>query len=442
MRGKAFVLSLLGAAATTIAGLDAAAAADRDPLIELKRQQVEQAREQDLFFWERYLRRLESPAQFPQPDSFYVPSQLIEGRASAPLPRRAAPRRAIREQHWRSALRWATERDTEVLIVARGGEVEFEYYGPGRDSGSLLPVRSIAKSLAALAVGAAIADGSIRDVQRPVGDFLQPWRDDPRGRITLEQLLTMSSGLQAFSLDSSPTSLSIQLAEGSNVRDVALASPLVAEPGTRFGWGNVESQLLAHVVEAATGQSYRDYLQARIWKPLELGTASFNVDRDGRTRAFCCLRIRAEDLLRIGLMLLDGGDWQGRSVLPRDWVAQMFAPSAINPYHGYQSFIGWSVGGPRRADPPLIVRNEVPFSEPTWYLSGYGGTTTLWLMPCSGTAIIRFGNDPKEWETSANLLLTGSLDPRAAAGAPGRAPRAAAAAARWPALCNEGNRPR
>jgi CubicO group peptidase (beta-lactamase class C family) len=251
----------------------------------------------------------------------------------------------------------------------------------------------------------------------------------------------MSSGLPAFSLDSSPTSLSIQLAEGSNVRDVALAHPLVAEPGTRFGWGNVESQLLALVVESATGQSYRDYLQARIWKPMELGTASLNVDRDGRTRAFCCLRIRAEDLLKIGMMLLEGGTWQGRRILPQEWVAQMFSPSAINPYHGFQSFLGWSLGGPRRADPPLIVRNDVPFSEPTWYLSGYGGTTTLWLMPCSQTAVLRFGNDPKEWETSTipNLLLTGERDPRTAGARGLRTPADLAAAKQWRTVCAQGD---
>lgn len=58
----------------------------------------------------------------------------------------------------------------------------------------------------------------------------------------------------------------------------------------------------------------------------------------------------------------------------------------------------------------------MPFAEPAWYLTGYGGTSTLWLLPCSGLVILRWGNDPKDWETSAipNLLLTGNVDPRQA----------------------------
>jgi CubicO group peptidase (beta-lactamase class C family) len=287
-------------------------------------------------------------------------------------------------------------------------------------------VRSIAKSFTAMALGAAIADGTLKGPEEPVGKFLEAWRSDPRGRITLEQLLTMTSGLDSYRPDSNPRGLTVQLAEGSDVNATALAYPLVAEPGTRFGWGNVESQLLAMALESASGKSYRDYLQARIWKPMGLGTASFNVDREGHTRAFCCLRIRADDLVKIGLMLVNGGEWQGRRILPVEWVTRMFSPSPINPYHGYQSFIGWSGSGPRLADRPLIVRNDVPFAEPAWYLSGYGGTTTMWLLPCSGMVVLRWGNDPKEWETSAipNLLLTGNARPtpqdvaaRAAAGA-------------------------
>lgn len=410
------VFTVAVALAVSLAATKTAVSADSsEPLIEQKRQQLEQARVDDLFFWERYLRRLDSPGQFPQPDSFYVPSQLIEGGASLPLASMPVHNRRISEAHWRSALDWALQRDTQVMVVARAGRVEFAHYGSGRDAGSLLPVRSIAKPLTAMAIGAAIADGSIRNIEQPIGEFLQAWRNDPRGRITIEQLLTMSSGLtpRVFPTAIEPTSVILQLAEGSDVGAISLAHPLLDEPGMQFAWGNVESQLLSMVIEAATGSSYRDYLQQKIWKPMGLGTSSLNVDREGQTRAFCCLRIRADDLLKIGLMLLNGGEWQGQRILPREWVELMFSPSAINPYHGYQTFIGWSQGGPRLAGPPLIVRNEVPFTEPTWFLGGLGGTTTLWLLPKRATAVLRFGNDPKEWENSSiiNLLLTGETQP-------------------------------
>lgn len=406
--------------------------------VEAQRRLVEQARRDDVFFWERYLRRLDNPGEFPQPDSFYVPGQLIEGGASAPLA--AAPRagRRIAEPHWETALAWAQARDTEVLAVARAGQIEHAWFANGRDGGSLLAVRSIAKAFTALAIGAAIGDGAVHDVRQPVGQWLPAWRDDPRGTITVEHLLTMSSGLDSYRPDPDPLGRVLQLAEGSDVAATALSFPRVAEPGSQFGWGNAESQLLSMVVEAATGTSYRNYLQARLWKPMQLGTAAFNVDREGRTRAFCCLRIRADDLLKVGLMLLDGGMWQGRRILPESFVRDMFAPSAVNPYHGYQAFIGWAAGQPRRAERPLIVRHEVPFAEPAFYLSGYGGTTTLWLMPCSGVAILRAGRDPREWEASTlpNLLLTGRADPREPGGATGgRRGASPGVAPVWRELC-------
>jgi CubicO group peptidase (beta-lactamase class C family) len=283
-----------------------------DPMIADKRRLIEQARTDDLFFWQRYLRRLESPGEFPQPEPFYTPGQLIEGDVSDPLPLTEPRRRLVDAARWSAALEWAREHETEVLVVARQGRIEHAYFGPGRGRGNLLPVRSIAKSFAAMALGAAVADGVIGDVRQPVGELLAEWREDPRGRITLEQLLTMSSGLDSYRPDPAPLGRTIQLAEGSDVRATSLGFPLRDPPGTRFAWGNVESQLLAMAVESATGQSYRDYLESRLWKPMGLGTATLNVDAGGTARAFCCLRIRADDLIKIGLMLIGGGEWQGR----------------------------------------------------------------------------------------------------------------------------------
>jgi CubicO group peptidase (beta-lactamase class C family) len=406
-----------------------------DALLDLKRQQLRQAESDDLFFWERYLRRLYNPAEFPQPPSFYVPSALIEGQVSAPLELAPSNAGVVPEQHWRAAVDWARSRGTEVLVVARGRRIERAYWGERADRGTLLPVRSIAKSLVALAVGAAIEEGLIAGVDAEIGTYLVSWRDDPRGRITIEQLLVMTSGLDTTPEDRSPLGLGLQLSDGSDAYATALRSPLKGTPGKTYRWGHVESQLLAMVIEQASGMTYQRFLETRIWKPMGLGTASLNVDRKGQARAFCCLRILADDLLKIGLMLMNGGVWEGRQIVSREWVQRMFAPSAVNAYQGYQTYIGWAASEARRAEPPLIYRNDVPFAEPAWYLTGVAGTTTLWMLPCRGIAILRWGSDPPEWETSAiaNLLLTSGTDPREGR-ALSRRPRAVESAA-WNPVC-------
>jgi CubicO group peptidase (beta-lactamase class C family) len=413
----ACVLASLLAWAPSSAAADAAAP---DAALAAKRAWVEQVERDDYFFWSRYFRRLEARTEFPQPDDWYLPNALVEGEPSPPPPLATPAQRAIDAASWAAAADWAFARNTQVLVAMRDGRIEWQRWAPDVHAGRLLPVRSFAKTLPALLVGVAVAEGRLASVDAPLSTWLPEWRDDPRGAITLRQVLSMSSGLATVPLKYTPDEPQIRLAEGGDVHGTALDWPLAGPPDARFAVNQVDTQLLALVLERATGERYERYLSSRLWRPLGNGTATMNTDGPrGHVRAFCCMRSGLHDWLRVGeLVRLDGrvGD---REVVPADWLARMRAPSPANPYAGLHLFVGWAPGTPEaKADGrPLQVPHAAPYLAPdVVYLMG-GGYMTVWVVPSRGLTILRWGTDSPDWDHSRipNLLIA-AVD-RAAAGA-------------------------
>ena len=172
---------------------------------------------------------------------------LVEGQQKGELPRATAKSRRISDAAWKKAVDWAFPRNTYALIAMRNGAIEHEQWAEGYFPGQMLPVRSFTKTLPSLLIGIAIGEGKIRSIDEPVSNYLAEWKDDPRGRITIRQFLTMSSGLAGLdrTREGGPTGFVTQLTDGADVYKAALAFPKVAEPDTVFGLNQVLS--LIHI---------------------------------------------------------------------------------------------------------------------------------------------------------------------------------------------------
>ncbi len=263
-----------------------------------RRTWVEEVRAEDFFFWDRFIRRFDSGGkEFPQPPEWYVPSALVEGAESNAFPRTSA--RTISDSAWQDIRAWATSRKTGALMVARRGQIEYEFYDSARQAGELAAVRSFTKTLAALLVGIAIGRGEIHSLDDPIKRYLPEWSQDARGDIRLRDLLTWSSGLAATQIDSSdPDNRALRMAEGSNIRALALAWPMDHRPNTHWTVNQVDQQIIAIILERATGRRFERYLSEMLWQPLGAGTATMNLDgKEGDVRAFCCMRARLVDWL-------------------------------------------------------------------------------------------------------------------------------------------------
>jgi CubicO group peptidase (beta-lactamase class C family) len=299
----------------------------------------------DLPFWQRAL-------QLPLADGeVYLPRvSLGADVVPAPLP---AAEPAGGSAPLEDAVNRARASGSRALLVMHGGRIVLERYFVADDAASLLPATVIARPLAAMAAGIALNDRRIASLDAPVTDVLPEWQDDPRGRITLRQLLEETSGLETGGailglLHRSPwkdlehlpgfaTSRGVRMLLGNDYTSSALGFRLEHEPGGFYNRSPANTQLVAVILERAVGQPYEAFLDARLWRPLAAGPAELQLDRrSGMPAAHCCWRATARDMLRVAALLLDDGKLDGKAILPAGWVAEMSRPSRVNAETGLQ----------------------------------------------------------------------------------------------------------
>jgi CubicO group peptidase (beta-lactamase class C family) len=235
---------------------------------------------------------------------------------------------------------------TEAFLVARGDELLLERYAPGRDRGDLHTSFSVAKSVLATVVGAVIAEGHL-DLDDPITDLLPELADrDPRfGEVTVEHLLSMTSGLR-YEERGLPWSDDARTYYATDLRELALTGTEVVEPPGRFHYNNYNPLLTGLLVERATREPVTSLLERLVWQPAGMeGDASWSLDSDtsGFEKLESGVNARPVDLLRLGMLHRDGGARpDGRQVLPEGWVAGATTSRASTP-KGLGYGLGWWV---------------------------------------------------------------------------------------------------
>jgi len=240
-------------------------------------------------------------------------------------------------------------RDTYAVVVVHQGRLVAERYGgtlprfdgPGRPVGPDTPLLSwsVAKSMLHAVVGMLVGDGRI-DPEEPAA--VDAWRGDgdPRGAITVADLLAMRDGL-AFSEDYEDPDASdvIQMLWGAGQADMARFAaerPLAAPPGTRFSYSTGTSMVLSGVVARTVGPGapYRDFLSERLFGPLGMASAEAGFDEAGTWVAGSYVHATARDFARFALFYLRDGMWEGRRLLPQGWVDAGRTPRSVDPDDG------------------------------------------------------------------------------------------------------------
>ena len=237
-----------------------------------------------------------------------------------------------------------------AVVVERRGRLVAESYrtGPDRpidvlyglgnplaadvvfDASALHDVRSISKSVVGLLVGNAVREGKIAGLSAPALDSfpeLADLRGDGRDLITIEHLLTMSSGLEWREWDAGPlTSDETRLFWKRDQIRFAFDRPLAHEPGSSFGYNSSSTTTLAEILVRATGKPLPELAATQIFEPLGIETWEWATDFRDRPLAFAGLRLRPRDLVKLGRLLLQGGRFGDRQVVPAEWVAASLRP--------------------------------------------------------------------------------------------------------------------
>lgn len=215
------------------------------------------------------------------------------------------------------------------LVIVHDGAIRLEKYGLDFTENGRWTSFSVAKSLTSTLVGAALVDGYIESLNDPVSKYITGLENSAYDDVTIEQLLTMSSGVAWDETYTDPNSdvarFNTHVAEDGGSNLVSYMSQLSrAHPaGEVWNYSTGETNLIGVLVREATGKDLADYLSEKIWAPYGMQQdASWLLNEDGTEISGCCIQAATRDFARFGQFILDGAMIDDQSIVPDDWIAR------------------------------------------------------------------------------------------------------------------------
>ncbi|MSO98281.1 MAG: class C beta-lactamase-related serine hydrolase [Rhodospirillaceae bacterium] len=355
-------------------------------------------------FWTRYLNPPPNP--FEWPDWAYDVTADMRADNPSTIPTATPEQAGFAAPGLEQAAAWAEQNESVALIVAHRGAIVLERYWKGVSASMLYSGRSMSKSLNGIIYGIAAHEGYLA-LEDPIGRYLHEWVDDKRGQITVRQVLENTSGLENLGFALSPFNKLTQLSWGAHIERAALSFELENPPGIFFAISNTGSQLLGVILERATGQTYHDYFNDKIWRPIGAEHGSFYMDRPGgMAHTDCCFRAHPRDWIRLGELLRNDGVSNGARILPEGWVKQVTTASKVNPNHGLHMWLGspyienrtYIQGRPSGGE--RLYQSEPYLADDVFFMEG-GGNRMVWIIPSKELTIVRLGTSSKTWDSAA-----------------------------------------
>jgi CubicO group peptidase (beta-lactamase class C family) len=250
------------------------------------------------------------------------------------------------------------------LLIAKDDRILFEQYQYGRTDRDLLISQSMVKSITGMLIGIAISEGAIKSVDDTAETYVPGFKGSEYGKTPIRALLHMSSGVdfgEEKDDDRDLNRLWIDMISGGSifkkgtVNSIVQFNRRIAPPGTRFYYASIEPDVLGVVLRQATGKSLSDYLQEKVWQPIGAeADGKWLLDAEGFEVAHAAFNAVLRDYARLGRLLAHDGAWDGRQIIPAQWMIDATTVRAADAYLA-----------PGNAMPPQ------PF--------GYG--YLLWLLP-------------------------------------------------------------
>ena len=241
---------------------------------------------------------------------------------------------------------WVKRRAVTALVILRDGQITYERYYKGTGREDLRISWSMAKSVLSALFGTLVAEGAIPDLDAQVVDFVPALKGSAYDGVSIRDVLTMTSGVHfdedymKFSSDINRMGRVLGLG-GSMDGFAASLKTRDTEPGSHMHYVSVDTHVLGMVIKGATGRDPVDLMAERIIAPMGL-EASPVMLTDGEGTGFVLggLNLRSRDYARIGQMFLQGGFWNGRQIVPADWVAASTSHQAADGAgYGYQWWV-------------------------------------------------------------------------------------------------------
>lgn len=234
-----------------------------------------------------------------------------------------------------------SQNGTIAYVIIKNDSIWFENYYDGFNEDSQTNSFSMAKSYVSGLLGKALKDGYIKNLDQPVCDFLPEFCDGLAKEMTVGDLSSMASGTDWDEAYYSPLSITTRAYFDDDLEKVINSLKVVNTPGQSFKYASGDTQMLAMVIEKATGKKLYNYLTESFWKPLNSENPTlWQVDSDSHdlVKAYCCIASNAKDFARFGKLYKDHGKWNGKQILDSTFVAKSITPRfKDSPEYGY----GW-----------------------------------------------------------------------------------------------------
>ncbi|NML09815.1 serine hydrolase [Sphingobium sp. AR-3-1] len=295
--------------------------------------------------------------------------------------------------------------ETRALLVMRDGQVIAERYAPGFSPDTKLLSWSIAKSVTAVLVGLMVSDGRLAlDSSVPVAAWSQP--GDPRGKITLRQLLQMRSGLdhvedgEPITRGDTPRMLFMDGAQ--DMRAYAESKPIAHAPGAVFSYSTGSSVILSDLMTrmltssadpAVRRRAMATFIDGRLKAPGNLPSLTPEYDAAGTMIGGSILHMTGRDYGRFGELLRNHGrSPNGHQILPEKWVDFMRTPSPRNPAYGAHLWLN------RESSESALMPGRAPDS--LFGCVGHNGQYIL-ISPSQRLTVVRIGMSPEKEQRAA-----------------------------------------
>jgi CubicO group peptidase (beta-lactamase class C family) len=239
----------------------------------------------------------------------------------------AAPLDPLRLREMGEAIVAGRYPNVHSVLIAHRGRLLFEEHFYEYDEKTPHALRSATKSVVSALVGIAITKGHLKDVRQPVLPFFADEypqianNSDEKRRMTVEDLLTMRSGLDCDDWNQASPGNESKMARSVDWVKFTLDLPVRSLPGTSSSYCSGGVIVLGRLVEKVSGKALEAFAREHLFEPLGIRTFEWRFDPDRSSiNTFCQLSLTPRDMVKFGLLYLNGGMWNGRQVLPADWV--------------------------------------------------------------------------------------------------------------------------
>ena len=332
--------------------------------------------------------------QLPRIQPSFAPQPVGVPWPTGQWPRATHPRQRALETVVEEAFSSEALARTNAVVVVQGGRVLIERYDGVKEffdrpvetvtADSTLLSWSMAKSMLHTIIGILVDEGRL-DVHAPAPVPEWASEDDPRHAIRLADLLAMRDGLafvEVYEIGEPSHVIEMLFGEGkSDMAGYTARLPLAHEPGTFFNYSSGTTNVLSRIVadQVGYGDSYRAFLDERLFGPLGMTSAEATFDPTGVFVASSYVHATALDFAKFGLLYLRGGEWDGRTLISRAWAATAQVPLSVDEESG--SFYSWQW---------WVTGDEYG----TYWASGYEGQM-ICVVPALDALVLRFGHTPE-----------------------------------------------